>query len=197
MAQTLLTIPNMITVARFIAIPLIVYAALNDQWMTAFVLFVLAGASDAVDGYIARHFDQSSLIGKLMDPLADKALTIAVYTALAIQHQLPMWLVAVIVARDIGILVGAVALTGSGQMAAIRPLFISKVNTALLIVLAAWVLGANALSLPLQPLTAILVAVATISIAASALAYGWLMFDRFRNPDPGVPPGANQSDGTR
>ena len=195
MANTVLTIPNMITVARFVAIPLIVHAVLNGYWGTAFVLFVLAGVSDAIDGYVARHFDQSSVAGKLMDPLADKALTIAVYWALAALGQVPVWLVAVIVARDLAILAGAAALTGSGRFASIRPLFVSKVNTALLIVLAAWVLGANAFDIPPEPVTGMMIVVATIMIAASALAYGWMMLGLLRNPRPGMASGTKQSDG--
>jgi cardiolipin synthase len=195
MANTAFTIPNLITVARFMAIPLIVLAVLAGNWMTAFLLFAAAGISDAVDGYIARNFQQRSALGAVMDPLADKALTIAVYTVLAVQGQLPVWLVVLIVLRDVAILAGAGQLARVGRLKDAKPLFISKVNTAMLIVLAAWVLGFNAFGIAGEPVTGILVTVATVLIAASAFAYGKLLLDRIRKSGRDVSATLNQTDG--
>lgn len=169
------TIPNVITIARLIAIPFIVWAMLHGAWMTAFVLFALAGASDGVDGFIARNFGQRSQLGTYLDPLADKALTIAVFWAFVADGVLPGWLLALIVARDVAIVAGACLMASRGRGAAIRPLMISKINTTVLILLAGWLLAANAFGWSLPALKNGLIAVVVLLTAVSAAAYGRLL----------------------
>lgn len=169
------TIPNVITIARLIAIPFIVWAMLHGAWMTAFALFALAGVSDGVDGFIARHFGQRSQLGTYLDPLADKALTIAVFWAFAADGVIPGWLLALIVARDIAIVAGAGYMASRGEAAAIRPLMISKINTTVLILLAGWLLAANAFEWSLPALENGLIGVVVVLTAISAAAYGRLL----------------------
>lgn len=169
------TIPNVITIARLIAIPFVVWAMLHDAWMSAFVLFALAGVSDGVDGYIARHFGQRSQLGTYLDPLADKALTIAVFSAFAADGVVPGWLLALIVARDIAIVAGAGFMASRGEAAAIRPLMISKINTAVLLLLAGWLLAANAFEWSIPVLKNGLIGLVVILTAVSAAAYGRLL----------------------
>jgi len=175
MGIVIFTIPNVITVARLVAIPFIVWAMLHNAWMTAFVLFALAGASDGVDGFIARHFGQRSQLGTFLDPLADKALTIAVFSAFAADGIVPGWLLALIVARDVAIVVGAALMASRGAAAAIRPLMISKVNTTVLILLAGWLLAASAFGWSLPALKNGLIGLVVVLTAVSAAAYGRLM----------------------
>ena len=87
-----MTLPNYITVARFLMVPLIVLAMINDQMLTAFIVFMLAGVSDAVDGVIARRFNQKSELGAWLDPMADKFLLVSVFVVLGWLGALPMWL---------------------------------------------------------------------------------------------------------
>jgi len=176
MGIVIFTIPNVITVARLIAIPFIVWAMLHGAWMTAFVLFVLAGVSDGIDGFVARHFDgQRSQLGTYLDPLADKALTIAVFSALAADGIVPLWLLGLVVARDIAIVAGAGFMASRGEASAIRPLMISKVNTTVLILLAGWLLAANAFEWSLPVLGNTLMGLVVVLTAVSAAAYARLL----------------------
>lgn len=169
------TIPNAISLARMATIPFIVYAILQGAWMTGFVLFMLAGLSDGIDGFIARYFRQSSAFGAYIDPLADKALTIAVFSAFVAVGLVPLWLLVLIVLRDVAILAGAGFLAARGAAEEIRALPISKLNTALLIVLAGWLLAANAFDWSIPAINYGLIAIVVALTAVSAAAYVRLM----------------------
>ena len=131
-----MTLPNYITLGRFIAVPVIVYAMIHEYLVTAFLIFLLAGLSDAVDGAIARHFNQKSTLGAWLDPIADKALLVSVYIVLGILGTLPDWLVILVVSRD-AFIIGAVILSSVlGHPVRADPLFVSKANTAAQIILA-------------------------------------------------------------
>jgi cardiolipin synthase (CMP-forming) len=146
------------------------------QWSAAFILFVVAGVSDGVDGYIARRFDMRSEFGAYIDPLADKALLVSIYVSLSVVGELPGWLAIVVVSRDAMILSAIVVSRLMERPVAIRPLMISKLNTAAQIAFAALVLGAKAFALDLGPgETAAMLIVAALTIAsAGAYLAGWL-----------------------
>jgi cardiolipin synthase len=74
-----MTLPNFITVARFVMVPLIILAMIDGEMLAAFLLFMLAGISDGLDGFIARHFNQRSELGSWLDPVADKFLLVSVF----------------------------------------------------------------------------------------------------------------------
>src|SRR5919107_5706615 len=95
-----MTIPNLITIARLIIVPIVIVMIMQGRWPAAFVLFVVAGVSDAVDGFIARRFDMRSEFGAYIDPIADKALLVSIYVTLSIVGVLPNWLAIVVVSRD-------------------------------------------------------------------------------------------------
>jgi cardiolipin synthase len=97
---------------------------------------VLAGLSDAVDGWLARRYGGNS-IGALLDPVADKALLVTMYVTLAVVRELPDWLAILVVFRDLLIVGGVIVLGVLGHPVVIRPLYVSKLNTALQIVLIA------------------------------------------------------------
>jgi cardiolipin synthase (CMP-forming) len=134
-------LPNLISLGRLLAVPLAIWLVLDGQLAAAFWLFVLAGASDGVDGYLAKRFDQRTEIGALLDPIADKALLVSIFVTLGLAGHLPNWLVILVVFRDVlivgGFLLGRL-LGGEGRS---RPLVISKINTALQILLAAFTLA--------------------------------------------------------
>jgi cardiolipin synthase (CMP-forming) len=135
--DTLVTLPNLITMGRLCAVPATVWLILKGRLDLAFCLFVGAGVSDAVDGWLARVRDARSALGAILDPVADKLLLVCVYVTLAAIGVLPDWLAILVVFRDLVIVGGVLVLWVLGQPPAIRPMMLSKLNTALQIALAA------------------------------------------------------------
>ena len=171
-------LPNFISLARLLAVPVTVYLILLGELRAAFWMFVAAGVSDAVDGYLAKRFDLASEIGAYLDPLADKALLVAVYVTLGYIGAVPIWLVILIVFRDLLIIGGAILFQTLTQSLHMEPLFISKVNTVAQIALAAVILSEPALGvyLPDAPrvLTIAVAATTFLSGAAYVVKWGWL-----------------------
>ena len=137
-----MNLPNVISLFRLMCAPLAVWLILEHWFATAFWLFIGAGASDAVDGFIARRFGLRSRLGSYLDPLADKALIVSVYVALGLTDLIPKWLTILVVFRDM-LLVGGALFTMIMTMRhpVIRPLLISKANTLAQILLAGTVLA--------------------------------------------------------
>ena len=166
-----MTIPNLITIGRLVLVPLIVWLLISGQSAAAFFVFILAGVSDAIDGFLARSFNLRSTLGSYLDPLADKALLVSIYISLAVLAEVPLWVVILVVSRDLFI-IGAVVLSWMlGQPMEMRPLIISKLNTVVQIVLAAVVLGDLALGAGLTTLRMVLVYLVGILTIASAAVY--------------------------
>lgn len=160
-----MSIPNLITLARILCVPLIVWAITAGEMMGAFILFLAAGISDAVDGFLAKRFNMASELGGYLDPLADKALIVSIYVALGITEAIPRWLVILVVSRDI-MIIGAVMLTWLiGKPMRMKPHPVSKANTVAQIFLACLVLAALAFRFDagwLLPVSISLVAVLTL-----------------------------------
>jgi cardiolipin synthase (CMP-forming) len=171
-SSALLTVPNVITFARLCAVPLAVWLVLQQRIAEAFYLFVAAGLSDAVDGWLARR-GAASALGALLDPVADKALLVTMYVTLAAVSALPSWLAILVVFRDALIVGGVVCLAVLGQPVRIRPLLISKLNTALQIVLIAVTLFLGGFKLAAPILITVLVWAVAASTLASGGAYVW------------------------
>jgi cardiolipin synthase len=136
-----LNLPNLITMARILSVPIIVWAITSGQMLPAFLLFLAAGVSDAVDGFLAKRFNMSSELGALLDPVADKALIVSIYVSLGISEALPRWVVILVVSRDILIVGGFLLAMLMARPMAVRPHPVSKLNTAAQIVLAGLVLA--------------------------------------------------------
>ena len=168
-----LSIPNLITLSRILLVPIVVWAITAGEMMLAFGLFLVAGISDAVDGFLAKRFGMTSELGAYLDPLADKALIVSIYVTLGITGALPRWLVILVVSRDI-MIVGAVMLSWlMGNPVTVKPLLVSKLNTVAQIVLAALALAALAFRWSIDPLLMLvmgLVAVLTLLSVAFYLA---------------------------
>ncbi|MBZ9771474.1 CDP-alcohol phosphatidyltransferase family protein [Mesorhizobium sp. CO1-1-8] len=166
-----MTIPNLITILRLVLVPAVVLAMLQARWDWAFAGFLVAGISDGVDGFIARRFNQQSALGAYLDPAADKLLLVSVFVVMSFIGQLPLWLVVIMVSRD-ALIVGAVVLSAiMTHPVEMKPLFVSKANTAIQIVLAALVLGELALAVHLDPLRSALILLSGVLTVASAAAY--------------------------
>ena len=136
----LFTLPNLITLARLCAVPAAIWLMLQQRLDLAFLVFIGAGISDALDGWIARAWNARSQLGAVLDPIADKALLVSVYVTLAAIGVLPDWLAILVVFRDLLIVGGVLVLWAVGLPPRIKPIFISKANTAAQILLAALVL---------------------------------------------------------
>lgn len=128
-------IPNLITLLRFAAVPLLVWWLLDKQFQNALLLCLLMGASDALDGFLARAFDWKTTLGSYLDPAADKVMLISAYVALGILDLLPHWLVFIVIIRDVVLLAGAVSYVSSTRRFDIKPSLISKFNTFIQILL--------------------------------------------------------------
>ena len=167
-----MSIPNLISLARLMAVPVMIYLILNGYYFGAFWLFVAAGVSDAVDGYIAKQLGQETILGSFLDPLADKALLVGVYISLGQENLLPSWLVIMVVFRDLVIIGGVVLLHISTNSVKMKPLIVSKINTAAQILLVAIVLANLAFpQLAWSEFVLILVYIVTVTTLASGGAY--------------------------
>jgi cardiolipin synthase (CMP-forming) len=165
-----LSIPNLITLARILLVPVVVWAIASNQMLIAFLLFAAAGVSDAVDGFLAKRFGMASELGRYLDPLADKVLIVAIYVSLGIADALPRWLVILVVSRDLLIVGGVIFSWLIDKPVSVRPHPISKLNTAFQLVLVGLVLAA--LGFGFDPglwLTVTTVAVAALTLASVAV----------------------------
>ncbi|WP_230167791.1 CDP-alcohol phosphatidyltransferase family protein [Roseomonas sp. CECT 9278] len=167
----LLTVPNLITLARLCAVPAAVWLMLRHRLDIAFLVFVGAGISDAVDGWLARVWNARSAVGALLDPIADKALLVSVYVTLAAIGVLPDWLAILVVFRDLLIVGGVITLWMLGMPARIRPLMVSKANTFAQIALAALALLLAGFDLSAPWLLEGMIVVVAVTTLASGAAY--------------------------
>src|SRR3984957_6881691 len=166
-----LNLPNLITLARLLSVPLTIWLILSEDYAIAFWVFVVAGASDALDGYIAKRFDCRTRLGALLDPVADKALPASVYVGLGLPGLLPDWLVILVVFRDVLIVGGYVLIQTTTTLRNFDPLYISKLNTAAQISLVAFVLARLTFNVADGEITWLLVAVTAVTTVLSGLSY--------------------------
>jgi cardiolipin synthase len=169
--EAVINLPNLISLARLCAAPVVVWLILDGAWPPAFAVFAIAGLSDAVDGLIARRFRARSRVGGFLDPLADKTMLVSVFVMLGYMGLLPAWLVILVVFRDLIIIGGALlvhTLTGKLEM---HPLMISKLNTVGQFVLPAFVLARLALGIDLPIVDRLLVYAVAVTTSLSGAAY--------------------------
>lgn len=176
-----MTVPNFITLLRFLMVPAVVYALLLGEMMPAFIIFVVAGISDGVDGFVARHYNQQSELGAYLDPIADKLLLVTVFIMLAILDFLPQWLVVLVVSRDILIIMAVLLSSVMAQPVDMNPIFVSKANTALQFALVSVVLAELAFDTGFGELRVILIYVVAALTVLSAAAYLRLWVDHMAN----------------
>ena len=126
-----MTVPNLITTIRIILAPVFIIYLINEQFISALVVFVLCVASDGLDGLIARLFDQKSKLGTYLDPLADKILLVAAFVTLAVTGHLPAWLTVLVIARDVMISLGIFYLSFNRGDVKLSPSIVSKLTTCM------------------------------------------------------------------
>jgi cardiolipin synthase len=164
-------LPNIITLLRILSVPVVIWLINGGNYLAAFWIFLGAGVSDAIDGYLARLWNQRTELGAYLDPLADKALLVSIYISLSVTGILPQWLAITVVSRDIMIISAVILSLLMGKPVAIAPLWVSKLNTAAQISFAALVLGASGYVLPLGNVFIVGAWVVAGLTAASAMAY--------------------------
>jgi cardiolipin synthase (CMP-forming) len=126
-----MNIPNLLTLLRIILVPLIVIFLIQGSFVKALIVFIVAGISDALDGFLARVLHQQTILGAYLDPVADKALLASSFITLSVLHIIPGWLTVIVISRDFIILLGISVLSIMSISVQIRPLFVSRVTTAL------------------------------------------------------------------
>lgn len=175
--QRFTNLPNAITMGRLFLVPIVVACITDGRWLAAFVAFVLAGLSDALDGWLAKTFSLRTELGAYLDPVADKTLLVAIYVALGIAGTIPPWLAILVVSRDI-MIIGAILISWVlGKPTRVAPLFVSKVNTTVQIAFAALVLAVKAFGwvLPVVAFDIGVAAVAALTLASAGAYLGpWI-----------------------
>ncbi|MCX5848283.1 MAG: CDP-diacylglycerol--glycerol-3-phosphate 3-phosphatidyltransferase [Deltaproteobacteria bacterium] len=126
-----MNIPNFITFLRIILVPVIVIFLIQGFYAKALIIFVIAGLTDALDGALARLLNKQTELGSFLDPLADKILLSTSFISLAIFGLIPGWLTVIVISRDFIILLGILILSMMSVTYEIKPVFVSKVTTAL------------------------------------------------------------------
>jgi cardiolipin synthase len=171
-SASLINLPNIITFGRLCAVPAAFWLVLEHRTGEAFLLFVAAGLSDALDGWLARRYGGNA-VGALMDPVADKALLVTMYITLAAVGALPDWLAILVVFRDVLIVGGIGVLAVLGHPVTIRPLYISKLNTLMQILLIAVSLLQSGYGLGIPGLVDLLIWCVAATTLTSGAAYVW------------------------
>lgn len=135
MIRQLRSAPNLLTLLRLIFIPFIVIAIQQQRYMVALGIFVFAGITDGLDGLLARLFNQKTVLGQYLDPIADKLLLSTMFLVLSFFHQIIRWPVTIMVfSRDILIVIVCSILYATGVMKVFRPSWFGKANTVAQIV---------------------------------------------------------------
>ncbi|MDE1904073.1 MAG: CDP-alcohol phosphatidyltransferase family protein [Alphaproteobacteria bacterium] len=177
-----MNLPNYISLARLLSAPVGIWFILNGSLADAFWLFLAAGLSDAVDGFVAKRFNSRSDLGALLDPIADKVLIVSMVVTLGLAGYLPNWLVILVVFRDLLIIGGFILTQFAAEPFSSRPLLISKLNTVLQIVLIAWVLAHLGLGVADHHLATILID----AVAATTVLSGGVYLVRWMRGFPGA-----------
>ncbi len=171
-------IPNLITGLRILLVAPFLWLLLEERYGAALLLFIIAGISDALDGFLAKYYGWTSELGGLLDPIADKLLLMGAILALGWLNELPGWLVALVILRDIMILGGAVAYHLLIDRFQAAPLMISKLNTFMQLTLVCTIIiHYGLISLPAWLLAGLIYFTALTTLWSGA-AYLWRWGDR-------------------
>ncbi len=179
-------LPNLITLLRLLLIWPVVWAILDGRFGLALALFLVAGLTDGLDGFLAKRFGWQSRLGAILDPIADKLLLVSCYWTTALVGVVPIWLVVLISFRDLAILAGAAYLLLRDPDLKIQPSPLSKLNTALQILYLLLLFGHLGLTLFPEPLlfgfqTAVLLSTVASGVHYALLFWQKLMRERSRS----------------
>lgn len=175
-----LTLPNLLTALRLLLAPVVLWRVLAGDMQGAFWVFVAAAVTDLLDGNIARLFNQKSVLGAWLDPIADKTMLLTTLFALVWADVLPQWLLVVVLLRDAVVLLGAAAfrwLTGSLE---VRPTLSGKVATFVEFTLVSLALAEEALRPGMAWILPWVAALAAFTVVLSGVRYVIIWTDKTR-----------------
>lgn len=130
-----ISIPNILTVVRILLTPVFVIMLMQRLYTQALLVFAFAGLSDGLDGFIARYFNQRTVLGAYLDPMADKLLLVSAYVLLGVLDVIPDWIAVIVIARDVIIVLGIAIITLTAKRYEVRPSLVSKATTVAQILL--------------------------------------------------------------
>ena len=175
--------PNLLTLLRLFIIPFLVINILDGRWRLAFALFFLAGISDALDGVLARWLEQSTTLGRYLDPIADKLLLSTLFLVLTHVGQIPRYVTVLVFSRDLGILLIATLLFATNTLRDFRPSIFGKLNTFVQIVAVTGVMASHVVPVRgLAPVTSLLLRTIALLAPLSAAQYAWIVIRRVNTP---------------
>ena len=162
----MMNVPNTLTILRILSIPVFVIFLLYNRFFIALLIFIGAGITDGLDGWIARVYHQRTTIGAYLDPIADKLMLTTSFIVLAILGIIPGWLTVIVIARDVIILLGISVLHLTAHKVEIKPIFMGKASTVLQLAAIAW-----SLVTPFSPvMTSIFPAIVWVTAAVTTLS---------------------------
>lgn len=172
-------IPNIITGTRILCVPYLIWVIFQRQFEQALLLIVFMGLSDGLDGFLARSYGWQTRLGSILDPIADKLMLLALFVSFGLLHWVPWWLVIMIALRDMFLSLGAMYMYRSINDFRIQPLFISKLNTFMQIVLGITLIFSQLSVVNLQILNILMTIVACTTVASASEYYMlWLRRSR-------------------
>lgn len=161
-----MTVPNLLTFLRIFLTPVLIWFLLEGKLNQALLIFLVAGLTDGLDGFIARAFHQKSKLGAYLDPLADKLLLMSSFVLLGYQQMVPRWLVSLVVIRDCVILLGLMMFMIHHVPVEIRPAVVGKASTLAQLLTVLTALSSQLFSLPSWILMSLFAATGTLSVAS-------------------------------
>lgn len=174
-------LPNALSLLRIALIPPILISVATERFALALALFVFAAFSDGLDGWLAKRFDWHTRLGALLDPIADKLLVAGMFVMLAAGGFIPLWLAAIVIARDVVIIGGATAYNFLVRPVQGEPTRISKLNTALELLLVVFVLSRAAFAWPPEISVIVVGAGVLVTVVISGIDYVWSWSRRARS----------------
>lgn len=172
------SIPNIITIIRFILIIPIVFTLLAKKYAIALTLFVIAGVSDGIDGFLARRYHWTSQFGAIADPLADKLLMLATYACLTWLNKIPVWLFLIVTGRDLWLMAGVLAYRYFIATLSFKPSRISKINTFCQLLLVIVILFSEVIMKLPSAFIQIIIYAVLITTVSSLVDYTWVWCKR-------------------
>jgi cardiolipin synthase len=179
--MSLYWLPNAISILRIALVAPILMLILEGSFGWALALFWLAGFSDGVDGYLAKRFNWHTRLGALLDPVADKLLVAGLFITLAYTGDIPVWLAATVILRDVVIVAGATAYNFLVRPVQGEPTRVSKLNTALQLLFLLFVISRAGFGWPEEITITVLGASVLITVVISGLDYVWSWSRRARH----------------
>jgi cardiolipin synthase len=166
-------LPNLITISRIALAPVLILLLKDEQYAASLAVFVIAGVSDGLDGFIAKRFHCESRLGSILDPMADKTLLVSSYVMLMVLNHVPFWLMLTVAFRDLLIVGGYLVYTSMVGPVQMRPSWLSKLNTFMQIALVFVILVQQAFQLIYPLAVDALIYAVLLTTVASGLHYLW------------------------